>query len=433
MKSLLVSVALTAPLTLTPIKVIAESIGFDQAIYQAIHNDNWLKSSELRESALRNEAISHRALPDPTMSLGIANVPTDSWEFDQENMTQLKVGITQRFPGGDSRSIKAWKSQLMADINPYQRLERKAQLTQVVSHLWLDSYLAHQSIKLIESERYLFEQLVDVTTARYQSALGKVRQQDVVRAQLELTKLEDRLTRLHLQYDTNRQLLSEWLPFETRTLVLSEKLPLMKKLPSLSIDALQKDIHRHPQLRVTDKQIEIKQADIELAQEDYKPDWALNVSYGYREDTPMGMERSDFVSVGVSFELPVFTQNRQDKTVSAANSRKQALTFDYQLQQKNLLSKALKTLSEIERLEQRSAIYQTQLLKQAHEQAEASLSAYTNDDGDFADVMRAYIAELNSKIEALEITIKQRKALATMNYLLAGSNNQLQESKHESR
>jgi hypothetical protein len=56
-----------------------------------------------------------------------------------------------------------------------------------------------------------------------------------------------------------------------------------------------------------------------------------------------------------------------------------------------------------------------------HEQVEASLSAYTNDDGGFADVMRAYIAELNSKIEALEIDIKQRKALATMNYLMAGS------------
>lgn len=433
MKSLLMSVALIAPLTLAPIKVIAESIGLDQAIYQAIHNDNWLISSELRESALRNEAINHKTLPDPTVSLGMANMPTDSWEFDQENMTQLKVGITQRFPGGDSRGIKARKSQLMADVNPYQRLERKAQLTQVVSHLWLDSYLAHQSIKLIESERYLFEQLVDITTARYQSALGKARQQDVVRAQLELTKLEDRLTRLHLQYDTNRQLLSQWLPLQARALGLPEVLPVMQKAPSLSIEVLQKTIRRHPQLRITDKQIEIQQADIDLAQEDYKPDWALNVSYGYREDTPMGIERSDFVSVGVSFELPVFTENRQDKTVSAANSRRQALAIDYQLLQRNLLSKALKTLSEIERLEQRATLYQTQLLKQAHEQAEASLSAYTNDDGDFADVMRAYIAELNSKVEALEINIQQRKALATMNYLLAGSENHRQENNHESQ
>jgi len=433
MKALIASAALTITLSLNSTEISAESLGLNQAIYQAIQTDDWLKSSELKESAFRDEATSHSSLPDPTMSLGVANLPTDSWEFDQENMTQLKVGITQRFPGGDSRGVKARKSQLMADVNPYQRLERKAQLTQKVSHLWLDSYLARQSIKLIENERYLFEQLVDVTTARYQSALGKARQQDVVRAQLELTKLEDRLTRLHLQYDTNRQLLSEWLPPEAQALELTETLPEMEIFSSYSVEELRNAIRRHPQLSITDKQIDIQQADIDLAREDYKPGWALNASYGYRDDAPTGIERSDFFSVGVSFDLPVFTENRQDKTVSAANSRKQALSIDYQLLQKKLLSNALKTLSEIERLEQRSELYQTKLLKQAHEQAEASLSAYTNDDGDFADVMRAYIAELNSKIEALEINIKQRKALATMNYLLAGGDSQLQEKNHESR
>lgn len=428
MKALIASVAMTITLSLNSTETSAESLGLNQAIYRAIQADDWLKSSELKESAFRDEATSHSSLPDPTMSLGVANLPTDSWEFDQENMTQLKVGITQRFPGGDSRGVKARKSQLMADVNPYQRLERKAQLTRKVSHLWLDSYLARQSIKLIENERYLFEQLVDVTTARYQSALGKARQQDVVRAQLELTKLEDRLTRLHLQYDTNRQLLSEWLPLEAQALELTETLPEMEMFSLYSVEELKNAIRRHPQLSITDKQIDIQQADIDLAREDYKPGWALNASYGYRDDAPTGMERSDFFSVGVSFDLPVFTENRQDKTVSAANSRKQALSIDYQLLQKKLLSNALKTLSEIERLEQRSELYQTKLLKQAHEQTEASLSAYTNDDGDFADVMRAYIAELNSKVEALEINIKQRKALATMKYLLAGIDNQLQEN-----
>jgi outer membrane protein TolC len=411
----------------------AESLSLNQAISQAIESDDWLKSSELRESAFRDESISHETLPDPVMSVGVANLPTDSWEFDQENMTQLKVGVTQRFPGGDSRKVKARKSQLMADVNPYQRLERKAQLTRMVSHLWLDSYFADRSIQLIESDRYLFEQLVDVATARYQSALGKARQQDVVRAQLELTKLEDRLTRLHLQYETNRQLLAEWLPLESHHIPLAESLPESMSSLVMPIDVLEKSIKRHPQLRINDKQVDIQQADIDLAKQSYKPGWALNASYGYRDDAPTGLERSDFFSVGVSFDIPVFTSNRQDKTVSAASSRKQALSIDYQLLHKKLLSQALKTQSELERLAERSSLYRDKLLKQTHEQAEASLSAYTNDDGDFADVMRAYITVLNSKIEALEITIKRQKALATMNYLLVGVNSQLQENNHESQ
>jgi outer membrane protein TolC len=412
---------------------LAESLSLDQAILQAVENDEWLVSSKLKESAFRDEAMGNQSLPDPVMSIGIANLPTDSWDFDQENMTQLKVGVTQRFPGGDTRKVKARKSHLMADINPYQRQERKAQLTRTVSHLWLDSYFAMKSIQLIESDRYLFEQLIEVATARYESALGKARQQDIIRAQLELTKLEDRLTRLQLQYDTNRQLLAEWLPLSHSKQPLADVLPEAGMFLAMPLVEIKKSISRHPQLRITDKQVAIQQADIDLARQQYKPGWALNASYGYRDDSPMGMDRSDFFSLGVSFDLPVFTSNRQDKNVSAANYRKQALTIDYQLLHKKLLSEALRTQSELERLTERSDLYQNRLLKQAREQAEASLSAYTNDDGDFAEVMRAYITELNSKIESLEITIKQQKSLATMNYLLAGVSRQAQENNYEYR
>lgn len=422
MKKLLTGVVLVSILPIAA----AEDLTIEQAVSQAINHDGWLISNKLKETAYRDEATSHSTLPDPTLSLGVANLPTDSWDFDQENMTQLKVGVTQRFPSGDILKVKSRKSQLMAEINPYQREERKAQLTRNIIHLWLDAYLAIQSIQLIESDRYLFEQLVDVTTVRYQSAFGKARQQDVVRAQLELTKLEDRLTRLHMRHDANRELLSEWLPSESQNLPLAKELSSTQPISIFSVEAIQIGIKKHPQLRITDKQIDIQQTNVDLARQEYKPGWALNASYGYREDAPTGMERSDFFSVGVSFDLPIFTENRQDKTVSAANLRKQAYSIDYELLEKKLTATAFKTLAELERLEQRSNLYQKTLLKQVHEQAEASLSAYTNDDGDFADVMRAYIAELNSKIEALEIDIKKRKALATMNYLMVGLINQAQ-------
>ena len=54
------------------------------------------------------------------------------------------------------------------------------------------------------------------------------------------------------------------------------------------------------------------------------------------------------------------------------------------------------------------------------DQAEASLSAYTHDDGDFAEVVRARIAELNARIDALNISIDIQKAVAQLNYFYAG-------------
>ena len=68
------------------------------------------------------------------------------------------------------------------------------------------------------------------------------------------------------------------------------------------------------------------------------------------------------------------------------------------------------------RLDQRQKLYQTELLPQIHEQAEASLIAYTNDEGDFSEVVRARIAEMEAEIVALGIAVDKQKTILQLNY-----------------
>ena len=81
------------------------------------------------------------------------------------------------------------------------------------------------------------------------------------------------------------------------------------------------------------------------------------------------------------------------------------------------------------RLVERKFLFDSRLLKEMAEQAEASLSAYTNDDGDFAEVVRARIAELNARIEALHVDIDLQKNIAQLNYFQAGTPS-IKESSH---
>jgi hypothetical protein len=52
------------------------------------------------------------------------------------------------------------------------------------------------------------------------------------------------------------------------------------------------------------------------------------------------------------------------------------------------------------------------------EQADAALNAYTHDDGDFAEVVRAKIDQLNAGIEALDIEVERLKTISEINYFL---------------
>ena len=126
-------------------------------------------------------------------------------------MTQFKVGLSQALPRGDSRDLQRQKLELLGQQHPHHRAGRLAQVESTVSQLWLDAWRARETIRLIEQDKGLFEQLVDIVESKYTTALGDTRQQDLIRAQLELTRLKDRLVVLQEQMDKAQSALGEWL------------------------------------------------------------------------------------------------------------------------------------------------------------------------------------------------------------------------------
>lgn len=406
------------------------------AISVAQQNDPWLAGNKHSQDAIDAARVSAGTLPDPKISITFANLPTDTFDFGQEPMTQFKVGMSQMFPRGESLAIKQRQLTLKERQFPYQRKDRKAKVAVIVSQLWLEVYKAQKSIALIEKDRVLFEQLADVAAASYSSAIGKTRQHDIIRAQLEMTRLEDRLTMLRQKQGMFREKMDEWLndnvngkAITSNNAELPSVLPGAELLNSelfhletgMATPQLLEILSQHPSIKALEQKVNASRVGVELARQKYKPAWGVNASYAYRDDDSMGNERADFFSVGVNFDLPIFTDQRQDQQVKAAISKSEAVKIE-----KGLLIRKLKASFETERvqlmrLNERKNLYQMKLLPQVREQAEASLTAYTNDDGDFSEVVRARIAESNASIDALNIDVDRQKAIARLNYFIVGN------------
>ena len=428
-------VMLALALAATP----AAALDLQEAVALAQRNDPWLQASAWREEAMSAQAVAAGALPDPTVEMGFANLPTDTFDFDQEAMTQFKVGVAQSFPRGDTRALSQRRLDVLAEQFPHQREERRARLAVDVTVTWLEAYRARRSISLIEQDRELFEQLVDVAQSSYASAMGRTRQQDLVRAQLEVTRLEDRLAVLHQRLETAQARLREWLwpsgdpgGWAAAGSISSTgpELPALQlRHPELFAEGealaprrLAPLLDQHPVIQGLDSKIEAGSVEVQLARQKYRPQWKVNASYGYREGNPHdGPDRPDFFSIGVGFDLPLFTSNLQDREVQSAIAGTEALRTDRTLALRALLAGFEAEYARLQRLDQRRALYQTRLLREMEAQAEASLSAYTSDDGDFAEVVRSRIAELNARIEALDIDTERLQTIARLNYFFAGS------------
>ncbi len=414
-----------------------ERLSLEKTISIAQHNDLWLINSLYQQEATENLSVAAGQLPDPKVSLAFLNVPIDTFDFGQEPMTQFKIGISQMFPRGKTLALKREQLELKSDIYPFQRLNRSEKVKVIASKLWLDAYKAQESIVLIEDNRSLFEQLSEVAESTYSAALGRTSQQDIVRAQLELTRLDDRLTMLNQKFDKSVQNLSGWLndyylqDYQSFNVVdginQSAAIVLDSELPDLSFNgrnylSTNSDeeilalIKNHPAIVALQQKRIVSEKNIDLAKQQYKPGWGVNANYGYRGESNTGVNRADFLSLGFTFDVPLFTKNRQDKKLQAAVAQTSAVeTEEYQML-RQMLASFKASITQLNRLNERQKLYNNILLPQMNEQAEASLSAYTNDTGDFAEVVRSRIAELNAQIDALTIDVDRQKIIAQLNY-----------------
>lgn len=108
----------------------------DNAISLAIKNDPWLQKSAFQENAAVARSVAMSSMPDPVVSIGLANLPTDGFAFNQEPMTQLKAGVTQMLPRGDTLKFQQRQQLEISQQQPFLRQDREASVAVTVAHFF---------------------------------------------------------------------------------------------------------------------------------------------------------------------------------------------------------------------------------------------------------------------------------------------------------
>jgi len=368
------------------------------------------QAMQAKAAALEARAVVAGELPDPMLRVGLNNFPIESGGFRTDGMTHAAIGLRQAFPAGKTRSFSARQFNLLAaEMNENAEARSRNVLT-AVRNTWLDLYYWEQAHALVSESRPFFDDLATVTRSLY--AVGRKSQQDVLRAELELSRLQDRLIDIERQRSRAQAALGEWVGGDAGR-PLARKLPGWDRLPRL--ESLQAKLSEHPVLRAADAQIKARSAGVDLAKERSKPGWALDLGYSYREGfLPTGEPRSDFISLGVTIDLPFFSRKSVDSTLSAALQERSAAASSREQTLRGLQGQLAAEHARWRDLTRRLSLYDTRILNQANDNAEASMLAYQSDRGDFADVMRAYIDDLNTRIDHIRLQVERAQSYAVL-------------------
>jgi outer membrane protein TolC len=365
---------------------------------------------QAKAAALSERGVVSGELPEPTLRVGLNNYPVSSGGYTTEGMTQAAIGLRQAFPAGRSRLISKRRFDFLASAMSENAETRGRNVLTATRQAWLDVYYWTRAHELVSESRPFFEDLATITRSLY--AVGRKSQQDVLRAELELSRLDDRLIEIERQRSRARAALGEWLGADAAR-PIAQKLPNWRQIPA--IEAMQASLLQHPMLRAADADIDARLAEVDLANEKYKPTWALEMGYGHRNGfLPSGEPRSDMVTLGVTVGLPFFRKKSIDSNLSAALQEKTAAQSIREQTRRGLNSQLESEHARWSDLSRRLSIYDTRILGQARENAEASLLAYQSDRGDFADVMRAFVDDLNTRIDHIRLQVERAQSYAVL-------------------
>lgn len=370
----------------------------ERLIGELIENNEELQSLAEERDALAAEISVAGALDDPRLGIGVANLPTDTFSFSQEPMTQKTLFIAQKFPWFGKLDLRTQRAVVAVERQKAVIDARRLDLVKALTTTYYDLGFVAESLRVNAELIQMVQQMLQVAEASYASGQGL--QQDVFQAQVELGKLIDERIELERRQYTLVARINELL---NRPAYGKVQGPGEPTLPELVLDpeAVQRwALDYNPMLRVRQADIDRALVNIDLARKNYSPDMDFNVAYGQRDEDRTGRDLPDFVSASVVVNLPLWQGQKQDKQLLAEENRHQAATKAYESLQYALPHQVDAVLNEIDTLQENMRLFGGGLLEQTANWSQSALSAYEVGKVDFDTMIKAHMRALQFQLQA---------------------------------
>jgi outer membrane protein TolC len=374
----------------------------------ALDSDPVISGLKSNANAYRERAIASNRLPDPRIRMALANMPTDSFDFDQEPMTQKIIGIQQMFPPWGSLDNRQEQLYRLGEATDVDVAQRELEVLRGVRHSWLELYYQFEAVRLVQDSARVFDELVKISRFRYRAGRGN--QHDVVRAELELSLLQDRITMSQTEQEVILSELGRWIGASHIQRQAPLTFPELPQLPGY--EQIRQQLNEHPVIRAAEARVDAGRAGVEVARAQYKPSFMVDVSYGQRDN-----DRADLVSGMISFNVPIFTSKRQDRNLAASRDDVSAAKDTVESRRRTLREQLETNQRRWQRLNERYLHYERSVMPFAEQFSQSSLSAYQSGVSDFTVQVRARLTELENRLKMLRLKVDRAKAHASLLYL----------------
>jgi outer membrane protein TolC len=391
--------------------------GLNNYLTYAALNNPGLEAAFNRWKAELEMVSQARTLPDPRFNYGYFIQKVETRVGPQEQ----RVGLSQTFPWFGKLKLKGDVALAGANAAQQQYETAKLKLFDEVKQAYYELYYVGRAIGIAQENVELLKVFEEVARSKYEA--DQAQHGDVIKAQVELERLRDRLLTLQ---DVKHPTLARLNAALNRP--AAAQLPWPTHFPPARISnttpaLIQQLVKFNPELKRLDSLAEKEKANIALAKKEFFPDVTLGLDYVQTGDARMaGVSDSgkDPVMLGLSVNLPLWREKYRAGVREAVN--RYAATRLERQDRANLLTSDLElALFKFQDAQRKIALYRDSLIPKADQNVKVIQSSFETGKSEFLSLIDAERTLLEFQLTYERAVADREQSLSTVEKLVGGA------------
>ena len=384
-----------------------------ELVQEAEQNNPQIQAARQGWKAAQQVPTQVSTLPDPQFQIQQFSVgsPRPFAGYTNSNFAYIGLGVAQDFPYPGKLRLKGDIAKKDAEVfqQQYESVRRSVLARSKEAYFQL-AYLS-KTLGILESDGQLLQQVEKAADARYRSGMGN--QQDLLRAQLEQTKLLREITMHHLEVAKVQAQLKELLSRSQASPDI-EPTDLSETPLSYSYEELWAATKaQNPQIAGAEKMAEREKLQVDSAHKDFYPDF--NLQYMWQRTDPTQFRAYYMLSFGV--RVPIYRSRKHRPELAQAEAELSRSRSEVEVQSQQVAAQLRSAYDTAQKTAELLKIYKEGLIPQSRAGFQAGMAAYQNNRQDFQSALSSFLDILHLDEEYWQSLSERETALARLEEL----------------
>jgi cobalt-zinc-cadmium efflux system outer membrane protein len=405
MRTILIIISVVALLTgPTASKADDAMIALRDLEQEALKNNPEIGMAGKRVESAEEKKSLAAAMPDPMIGYEIQNVGAlGTSTVGKEEMSMQGVVFSQEIPFPGKLSTKGNAARKQAEREQENSRETRSKILSSLRSAYYDYYLAYRSSEILEQNKTVMKNFQRIAETRY--ATGQGIQQDVVRAQLEVSMLLEKLAMQEQKKESQRSMINTLLGRDPRAPLGRPGDPLVTTFGTGLDELTSMALAHSPSLSARHRMVEQSEYELSLSRREYLPDLVVSGGWFTRG------ELKDVYQASVMLRVPLYFWNKSTG-VKAASADLGSAMYEYKSAELMTISRIKDLYTMAKTSERLLNLYDAGILPQARLALQSASSNYEVGKVDFLSLLESETVLFKYQLQYEEELVNLNKTIA---------------------